>query len=237
MIIYIDLLILSTILVNFVFIKTIALIFKEKLSMIRVSISLILSVLLLLLYFLPYQFYFFIRYFMGIIIGMIAFQKSDIKQKMIKIVIFYLLNMTFIGCLVVFEVKSILPLILTVVYVVVLYLVQNYKDRFKKENENLYDVQLNKRTLKAYLDTGNLATYQNIPIVFIKKKFLNNAFILEGMTAIKSIFEEKKVPLYKGPTLEVKKKLYQVYYVFVDEIEYDIILNNSIGESIHDKTN
>ena len=62
MIIYIDLLILSTILVNFVFIKTIALIFKEKLSMIRVSISLILSVLLLLLYFLPYQFYFFIRY-------------------------------------------------------------------------------------------------------------------------------------------------------------------------------
>ena len=92
MIIYIDLLILSTILVNFVFIKTIALIFKEKLSMIRVSISLILSVLLLLLYFLPYQFYFFIRYFMGIIIGMIAFQKSDIKQKLIKIVIFYLLN-------------------------------------------------------------------------------------------------------------------------------------------------
>ena len=232
MIIYIDLLILSTILVNFVFIKTIALIFKEKLSMIRVSISLILSVLLLLLYFLPYQFYFFIRSFMGIIIGMIAFQKSDIKQKLIKIVIFYLLNMTFIGCLVVFEVKSILPLILTVVYVVVLYLVQNYKDRFKKENE-----KLNKRTLKAYLDTGNLATYQNIPIVFIKKKFLNNEFILEGMTAIKSIFEEKKVPLYKGPTLEVKKKLYQVYYVFVDEIEYDIILNNSIGESIHDKIN
>lgn len=66
---------------------------------------------------------------------------------------------------------------------------------------------------------------------------MNNEFILEGMTAIKSIFEEKKVPLYKGPTLEVKKKLYQVYYVFVDEIEYDIILNNSIGESIHDKTN
>ena len=237
MIIYIDLLILSTILVNFVFIKTIALIFKEKLSIIRVLISLVLSVAMLLLYFLPYQFYFFIRYFMGIIIGMIAFKKSDVKQKIIKIVIFYLLNMTFIGCLVVFEVKSILPLILTVVYVVVLYLVQNYKDLFKKENENLYYIKLNKQTLKGYLDTGNLATYQNLPIVFIKKIFLSNEFILEGVTTIQSIFEEKKVPLYKGPSLEVEKKLYQVYYVFVDEIDYDIILNNSIGEYINDKTN
>ena len=237
MIIYIDLLILSTILVNFVFIKTIALIFKEKLSIIRVLISLVLSVAMLLLYFLPYQFYFFIRYFMGIIIGMIAFKKSDVKQKIIKIVIFYLLNMTFIGCLVVFEVKSILPLILTVVYVVVLYLVQNYKDLFKKENENLYYIKLNKQTLKGYLDTGNLATYQNIPIVFIKKIFLSNEFILEGVTTIQSIFEEKKVHLYKGPSLEVEKKLYQVYYVFVDEIDYDIILNNSIGEYINDKTN
>lgn len=108
---------------------------------------------------------------MGIIIGMIAFKKSDVKQKIIKIVIFYLLNMTFIGCLVVFEVKSILPLILTVVYVVVLYLVQNYKDLFKKENENLYYIKLNKQTLKGYLDTGNLATYQNIPIDFYKKNF------------------------------------------------------------------
>ena len=179
--------ILSTILVNFVFIKTIALIFKEKLSIIRVLISLVLSVAMLLLYFLPYQFYFFIRYFMGIIIGMIAFKKSDVKQKIIKIVIFYLLNMTFIGCLVVFEVKSILPLILTVVYVVVLYLVQNYKDLFKKENENLYYIKLNKQTLKGYLDTGNLATYQNIPIVFIKKIFLSNEFILEGVTTIQSI--------------------------------------------------
>ena len=85
MIIYIDLLILSTILVNFVFIKTIALIFKEKLSIIRVLISLVLSVAMLLLYFLPYQFYFFIRYFMGIIIGMIAFKKSDVKQKSLKL--------------------------------------------------------------------------------------------------------------------------------------------------------
>lgn len=228
MIIYIDLLILSTILVNLVFIQTIAFIFKEKLSILRLIFSLLLSVLMLLLYLLPYQFYFSIRYFMGIIIGWVAFKKTDFRQKVIKIVLFYLLNMTFIGFLVTFHIQSFLPLGLTVLFVVVLYLIENYKGKLYKQK--LYSVQIGLKKYHAYFDTGNEASFKGTPIIFIKSVFFTDEFKQYQKATIQSIFEEKEIVIYQGPPLLLNKKLYEVYYAFVDEINYDIILNNLLGE-------
>ena len=225
MVIYLDLLILSTIVVNYLFIKTIAIIFHEKLSIIRVIISLVMSVLMLFLYLAPYQFYFIVRYFMGIIIGMIAFRKSDLKIKIIKIVIFYILNMMFIGCLVVFKVKNLLPLVLTIFFVIILYIVQSYQNVFS-HTRYIYQVKLDKVTLKGYLDTGNLSTYQNKPIVFLKNKYFNQQFSYLNNISINGIFGQKMMDVYSGPTLYLNKKTYEVYYIFVNEINYDIILNN-----------
>ena len=139
MVVYIDLLILSTVFVNYIFIKTIAIIFKEKLLIFRTMIALMLSVLMLLLYFIPYNIFFVIRYFMGIIIGIVAFKSKSIKTKIIKIAIFYILNMSFIGTLVVFNVKSIIPFIITLFYIVVLYIVQHYVTKLNEKNIYQYD--------------------------------------------------------------------------------------------------
>ncbi len=229
-VIYLDLLILSTILVNYLFIKTIAIIFKEKLSFLRVVIALLLSCLMLCLYLLPYKIYFVIRYFMGIIIGIVAFKKTDVKSKIIKIVIFYLLNMAFIGTLVVFRVKNIIPLLLTVFFVIILYIIENYKLIFNKNSNYNCLVRIKNLKLKGLIDTGNLATYEKIPIVFIKQKFFSKDFSYFQSSLIKGIFGEKIMPLYQGPSLSFNNKNYTVYYIFIDEIDYDIILNNLMKE-------
>lgn len=226
MIVYVDLLILSTIIVNYLFIKTIAVIFHEKLSLLRTILALILSCLMLLLYYLPYHFYFIIRYFMGIIIGFIAFPKSDPKIKIIKIIIFYLLNMMFIGSLVVFKVQNMVMLLVTVFVVIIAYLIQNYQNTFKKGSINETKVYLNKQILNGYYDSGNFANYNNIPIVFLKRKYYNLSFTLVTALNIKTINSNQIMNVYQGAPLIIKKKAYQVYYIFVDEINYDIILNN-----------
>ena len=83
MIVYWDLLILSTIIVNYAFIRTIAMLLNDRLKVYRVILALIVSVLMLLLYFLPYKTYYAIRYIMGVLVGLIAFSNKSIKIKII----------------------------------------------------------------------------------------------------------------------------------------------------------
>ena len=84
MIVYLDLVIISTIIVNYAFIKTISLIFKEKMNIIKIIVGLILSVLSLLLFILPSSIYN-LRYFVGIIIGIVSFKYDNIQNFIIKI--------------------------------------------------------------------------------------------------------------------------------------------------------
>lgn len=224
MIIYIDLIIISTIFVNYLFIKTINIMFKEKTSYIRLIVSLLVSVLSLALYLLPYKTYFVIRYFIGIIIGIIAFKNNNPKSKIIKIIIFYILNMSFIGTLVVFKIKNIIPMILSVIYIILLYLIQNYKEVFK--NEYIYKVKINKKTYKGYMDTGNTSTYKSIPIIYINKKYQTNEFKKIASTYISTISSNILIDIYEGDYLIYNKKKYNVYYSFTDNITYDLLLNN-----------
>ena len=99
MIIYLDLVILFTILVNVLIIEGIETIFNDKINIIRVIISSIMSVLLLSLYILPIGKLIFIRYLCGIIIGFVAFNKCSLPKMIIKLVLYYLFNLTLVGIL------------------------------------------------------------------------------------------------------------------------------------------
>jgi len=192
MIVYVDLIILATLVVNFAFIKTISFFAKEKLKPIRVIIGLLLSVLSLLLYFLPYKVYFAIRYIVGLVIGWIVFTSKDVKIKIIEIVIFYFLTMAFIGTLFIFKVKSIIMMVVSLIYVIILYIIQNYQKVFTK---NIVYIQIGNKRLKALYDSGNLSTYDEKPIVFINQKYLTTDFIKVATTSIQTI-HEKKILIY-----------------------------------------
>lgn len=227
MIVYVDLIIFSTIIVNYLFIKTIAIIYNEKLNIIRTILALLISCISLLLYLLPYKTYFIIRYFIGILIGVIAFENNNIKNKIIKIVIFYILNMSFIGTLVVFKIKNIIPMILSVIYIIFLYIIQNYKDLYKKEY--IYKVSINNKIYKGYMDTGNNSIYNNIPIIYMKNIYKTNKFKKIDTITILTISSTDLIDIYDGVELIYKKRKYKVYYSFTDNITFDVLLNNLLG--------
>lgn len=230
MVVYIDLLIISTLIVNYAFIKTIAIVFHENIRVIRLIISLLTSAISLLLYLLPYRAYFSIRYLIGIIIGFIAFDNKNIKIRIIEISIFYLLTMSFIGTLFVFNVNNILLMIISVFYVVGLYLIQTYHP-----NQNIYNVNIGNNRLLGYIDTGNIAMYKSLPIVFINEKYKSQEYILDGITEIDTINNKSINEIYIGPLLQINKKYYKVCYIFINKVfnNCEVLLPYNIFHSSH----
>lgn len=224
MIVYLDLVIISTIIVNFAFIKLISVIFNEKINIIRVIIGLILCIISLFLFIMPLEIYN-LRYFVGIIIGSISFKYYDIRNFIIKITTFYLLNLSFIGTLVVFNIHSVLIMFIALGFIIVLYIIENYKNKINK----YYQVIINNKKYKAILDTGNEAYYQNVPVVFINSKHFNDDFKEIGMLTITSVANVDIVKIYKGPVLKINNKEIEVVYSFSNTLQYDLILHNEIG--------
>lgn len=225
MIVYLDLVILATIIVNFAFIKTIYLIFHEKIKIFKLILGLILSVLSLLLFIMPLSIYN-LRYFIGIIIGLVSFNYDNLQNYIIKIALFYLLNMAFIGSLVVFNIHNILIMIIALLYTLILFIIENYK----KTNKNIYyQVIINNKKLNAILDTGNETYYKGVPVVFIKLNFKDNSFIKIGELEIKNVLTNNVIDIYKGPNLIIKNKTINTYYAFTNNIQYDLILHQEIG--------
>lgn len=229
MIVYLDLLILSTVVVNWSFIKTIAFFFKEKLNPIRLLLALVLSVGLLFFYLLPYRTYFALRYVAGILIGIVAFQPRNIKVKIIEIAIFYFLTMAFIGTLFVFQVKSVILMLVSLVYVIVLYIIQNYQKIFQKEQNFQIEVQIGTIQINGYYDTGNTSYYHEMPIIYMNKRYQDNQFSQMDSLFIQTIHDNTQIDIYTGPILWTKKQSYIVAYAFVDSITYDAILHRDIS--------
>lgn len=228
MVVYVDLIILATIVVNFTFIKTIAYFAKDKLNPFRVILGLFISVLSLLMYFLPYRFYFAFRYLVGVVIGLIVFNHKDVKMKIIEIVVFYFLTMSFIGTLFVFKVKSIIIMIVSLLYIIVLYIIQNYQKIFGR---NIVWIKIGTMKVRALHDSGNLSSYCDYPVVYLNVKFLSSNFKKIDKITIDTIVTSKEVEIYMGPSLVYEKRKINVVYAFLDEFEklsdnhYDSILN------------
>ena len=227
MIVYWDLLILSTIIVNYAFIRTIAMLLNDRLKVYRVILALIVSVLMLLLYFLPYKTYYAIRYIMGVLVGLIAFSNKSIKIKIIEIVLF-------IGTLFVFKIKSIILMIISLIYVICLYIIQGYAKHFK----NIYSLRIENKKINGLYDTGNNTNYLNVPIVYLSQSLYSELYLYVTDIEISTVNNISKISIYQGPKVVIDKKSLNVYYAFcnIDTKEYQAILPNNIFDSSHNIT-
>ena len=225
MVIYLDLLIGSTFLVNFSFIKTISLSFKTNISFKRLFVSSLVATFSLILYFVPYDLFWNLRHLYGIIIGLVSFNDLDKRTKIIKIISFYLLNYMFIGTLVIFNINNILFLLIVLLYIIVIYIIEHFSYQLKT-NISCY---LNDQKLNTLIDTGNKCYYQNVPISFIDKKYFNDNFFKIGELLTTCITSEVLVDIYIGPPIYVNKKEKVCYFAFVDLKEYDAVICTEIG--------
>lgn len=228
MIVYIDQIILSDLIVNYLFIKLIKKIFKEKTNVLRLVIGLFISVLSFSLFFVPFKYIYNLRYFIGIFIGLIVFYKKNIKIWIIETSLYYLANICFVGTLVIFNVNNIIILFLSVLFTIVLIILSNYKHKFMKENILEYNVKINKLELSGFLDTGNQTYCDFIPVVFINSKYYSSDFHYYKKVSVKTVYHNELIDIYKGPLLTIDKNDYVVYYSFVKSLDKDIILNQEL---------
>lgn len=227
MVVYLDLVILTNIIVDYGFLKTIALLYHEKIKWYRLFISLFVGTLSLLLFIVPLKYIYNFRYIVGILIGLIAYSCKKPKKRFLMIISFYLLNLSFIGSLVIFEIQNSIFIIAALGYVILLHI---FEKVLRINYKNDYRVKLNNKELYGLLDTGNNCFYEDKPIVFVSNKYKNGEFILIDKINIIGINKNELVDVYVGPVLEINKTTIEVVYCFSEIQDYDIILNKIMEE-------
>ncbi len=227
MIIYLDLVIITNIIVDYAFLKTIAILYHEKIRWYNLVIALLLGNFSMLLFIIPLPFLYNLRYIIGLLMGLITYHHPEWKKRLLMIISFYIINFVFIGNLVVFKVQNVWLLLVTLVYVIFLTMLENL---LNKSNNKIYAVKIKQKTYSAFLDNGNNCVYQGYPVIFIKEEFKNAEFSYLGEMSIQTIKGMEIIKVYSGPQLLLKNKKYQVVYCFSQQIMYEIILNNIMGE-------
>jgi hypothetical protein len=223
MVVYLDLVILSTVLVNTLMIMGIECILNGKLSIIRVILSNVVLVLSLGLYLINIKELIFIRYLIGILIGYISFNKCNIKSKIIKIVVYYLFNISLVGVLEIFEIRNLGLLILSVIFIICLGMIISF------HNKNELEVKVNNLSLNALYDSGNYSFYKGVPVVYLDYKYFNSSFIFVDKLVVNTISSKTLINIYTGPVLKINNKVFNVYYAFSDIKNFDVILHKDLG--------
>ncbi len=161
--------------------------------------------------------------------GLCAYNTSKPKKRFLMIISFYIINLCFIGSLAVFKINKIWFLLVTLVYTIILIVLEKviYKNLKIK---NGYLVNINNQDLKALLDTGNNCCYKSKPVVFLDLKYLDNSYKKIGFKIIKTINHQELVEVYSGPKILFDEIEYDVVYSFSKIEDYDIILNSVMGE-------
>jgi hypothetical protein len=222
MIIYLDLVFILIWITNYIMIASIESMTHTKMSFVRASISNLLLISLYMLYIYPFKIGFKIRFILGIPIGLISF-RGNIKTKIFKTIIYYLLNLNFIAAIYLFNVKNIIYTILICIIISILGILKNFN--LKKEAI----IYIDKQKIKCLYDTGNMTYYCNIPVIYLDNKYFNNLFKYIGTTVVATVVTKNLIDIYEGPIMYYQKSPYHVYYAFTDLSKVNGLIHAKIG--------
>ncbi len=235
MIIYLDILIFLNFIINYTFVKLIYLLFNEKINILRIIISSIISVLLLFSFLFDYQIYNLIKIFGGILLVFISFKFSNKKRFIIMVCLFYILHFSFIGVLNIFNVKGcsiFVFLMLICLFIMIttkkchIYNKKTYKVIIKLNNNLILN-------LDGFLDTGNMASYLGKPIIFIDIKYYTNTLKINNSIKIKTVNDCRIINCYKPKDFYIidnNQKIHKDVLIAFTKFDKDIncLLNNLI---------
>lgn len=83
---------------------------------------------------------------------------------------------------------------------------------------------LNNKKYKGYIDSGNLATYKGLPIIFIQEKIYQQINSRSILLNIQTIQDENYIQA-KQTIIKINNKTIKVYCAQVKNCTYDAILN------------
>lgn len=198
MVLYLDIILFLNFIVNYCFMKLIYILFNEKINVKRLVISSIISVIFLFSFLIDYYVYSIIKMIGGIVLVLIAFKFSSKSRYIFMCSMYYILQYAFIGVLTVFNVKGLLCLVFLLL-ICLLVLIYSRRSHILKDKSYKIIIELNNKTflIDGFLDTGNIACYYELPIVFLDYKYYDESLTVNNEMKINTVNGEGLIKCYK----------------------------------------
>lgn len=231
MILYLDIILFMNFVVNYCFLELIYILFNEKIKVFRIILSSVVSILLLFFFFTNYQIYNVIKICGGMLLVFIGIKYVSILKYIVMVSLYYILEFSFIGLLQVFNIKGIFGLVFLLLTCLLLLICSKKKNIYKN---NTYKVIIEiddlNIELNGFLDTGNVSTCNDLPIIFIDNKYYVKTMQVNKEVIIKTINDERIVKCYKPKKvfiMEKNKKIQKECLIAFSTLDNtECILNN-----------
>lgn len=235
MVVYIDLIITVNIIINIIMLISIQRIFADEIHFLRIVLASVIGSIFVLSIFINNYLYYLLKIFGGIIIICIGIKNIVFSKQIIKISLFYTLNLAFTGFLRTFRITNTPWILLFLGLILGLVILENNHKYFIFLKRNSYKIKITffdkKYQLIGYLDTGNECLYNGIPIIFVNNKYkdmiqnrqsineITNIYTVNGLS-IQNIYKPQEFTIY------INKKEYhkKVVIIFCD-INKDCLIN------------
>ena len=107
-----------------------------------------------------------------------------------------------------------------------LYLILLLKGRYiLSEKDFLYHFEMNHKRYTGYVDSGNLATYESFPIIFVKRSIYETIQAPSSFIQIEQITGVEKIQGIKGEIIMNHKRIKVVCCPLEEDYPYDALLN------------
>lgn len=230
LIVYIDIVFLVNFIISFSFLLLIKFILNGRESLKRIFLSSIISVLLLFAFFLNKFFFQLFKLSGGIIIVSFTFNKTDIIEKILRVILYYFMQFSLVGMANAFLIKT-FTLLICLAFLTLSFLFFKYKKIVSKRNVFYKELVLYKDRRKiridAYLDSGNFSNFNGNAIIYLNSKY---SYLSEGLIKkdyiVNTIDTYITIDIYYLEEVFVNGKKYKDVYISFKELNsLDCLLN------------
>jgi|GEM_PF-625040 len=232
MVVYLDLLFLMNFAINSLFVYLITLIYQEKAVPWRIIIAGLFGGALVFGFLFDYAVYHFLKICGGVLVGVLGFKIRKMRDLVLKLSSFYILNFFSVGLVAAYRIRTWYLLALALSSVALVFMVESNKKSRIFLNSCQYNISVSseKKSLRlvGYLDTGNFSKCDDVPIVYLARKYEGD-FKFHKTVIIRTVGGTMALPCYKPKSfaIEIDGTLCskEVLIVFSEIGEFDCLLN------------
>ena len=196
MTIYLDIVFVVNFGINFLFSYLILNLFNERVNMFRIIASSIFAGIMMISMLFDIVIYNLFKIFGGLVLTYLGL---GMNRFLIKASIFYILQFSLTGIVQSFGIRD-LYLIIGIIIIIILIIILNFRKKCIYPRHLQYNVSVTLKKeatiLRAFLDTGNNVSYNNIPVIFIDGKY-NCQMNVYGTIEVKTVNSISIMNCYK----------------------------------------
>jgi hypothetical protein len=235
MVVYLDLLFLFDFAVNGVLLYVIQIIYREKVSIMRIFLGSLIGGMLIFVFMLDYYVYYFTKAFGGIAVGLMGFKKDRLIPTILKIASFYLVSLASVGLVSSFRISEWYLFLVSLMALIIIVFLENSKKPIIFSNSLKYNISVHfsKKSyhLEGYLDTGNFSKNEDLPIVYLSKRYKTDDTV-HKIIGIRTVNGISWCDSYKPKSFSIEinhtKVEKEVLIVFSDLSDFDCLLNTEL---------